>query len=422
MESLLFAIISLLLILPIIYFIPFGFTKKGKIIILISAFIVFIIGLAARTVMSVWQTGIVLILLAIGVTYILATRFGNKLFEKNEYELGSENKVIKFELEDGIEEEMRSQVVHKEELILPTFEPSASLSIPEQTDENQLENTDFLDETIDERFELEEVSEVQNELNNEIVYEEIEDKKEVQISNNNNLDDLLKELELELETANQKSEEADEAVVETTVNNDNIDELEEIEVKDLYTYSQPELEEINIDSLQVANDHQEEELIDIADETNDEVMEVIEDTKIEEYSEDEIIPNNSPSDSEMKNELLEINENDVNLHNQEPEVIDIQEEKDVTKQLLFNSMVSQINLSKNQLSSTQYEKLIVDHLHPGMSDHDYYTFVSLLIDHYIETKQYEELSSLISKNMNRFKEYPVILQEINFLLEEYCKI
>src|SRR5690606_16896000 len=128
----------------------------------------------------------------------------------------------------------------------------------------------------------------------------------------------------------------------------------------------------------------------------------IDDTKVEEIdvSIEEMITTDNPSDFEEEKTI-----DDIPLESEET---DTQEEMDVTKGLLFNSMVSQIHLSKNQLSSTQYEKLIVDHLHPGMSDHDYYTFVSLLIDHYIETKQFDELSSLITQNMSRFDKYPVI--------------
>lgn len=77
-------------------------------------------------------------------------------------------------------------------------------------------------------------------------------------------------------------------------------------------------------------------------------------------------------------------------------------------------MISQIKLSRNKLSTTQYEELIMGHLHPNLSDHDYYTFVSLLIEHYIKTEQNDELLTILSQNKSRFEKYPVILQEINF--------
>lgn len=99
-----------------------------------------------------------------------------------------------------------------------------------------------------------------------------------------------------------------------------------------------------------------------------------------------------------------------------------QDNNNVLRQQIFATMISQIKLSRNKLSNSHYEKIILDHLNPQLSDHEYYTFVSLLIEHYINTGQIEELSSLLSQNRVRFEKYPVILQEINYIKDEYCKI
>src|SRR5690606_11752727 len=82
-------------------------------------------------------TGIVLILLAIGLTYILATRFGSQLFENNEKNQRSEDKVIKFELEDGIEDEIRSKGSPKvDQMLLETRQVDSS-SLPAESLGNQ---------------------------------------------------------------------------------------------------------------------------------------------------------------------------------------------------------------------------------------------------------------------------------------------
>src|SRR5690606_13601408 len=95
------------------------------------------VGIAARTILGVWQTGIVLILLAIGFTYILATRFGSQLFENNEKNQRSEDKVIKFELEDGIEDEIRSKRPPKvDQMLLETRQVDSS-SLPAEFLGNQ---------------------------------------------------------------------------------------------------------------------------------------------------------------------------------------------------------------------------------------------------------------------------------------------
>lgn len=436
LESLVIAFISLLLVLPIIYFLPLGFTRKGKLLILICAFIVFIIGIVGRTVMGVWQIGLVLILLAIGFSYLIGKKFGTQLFLHVENNPGAEDKVIKFEIEDEVEEEIRSQIKPKKDNLLVAEQEIVSPPTLE-VEEELVEEMEITEGQGEEDFELENVI-VEN--------EEHENTYEIHASDENTItdfDDLLKEIELELNDNNNEIKVNDEAVEAS----EETAEIQPIE-------SLPELEEIQFDSLQVISDEHPNEESELAEipiiETIDYELEQIEAILTDE---DDIslkpIENDQPIEDELENPIeviteleeieaieVEIPENDDNNEteidyssSEVSDVIDgendIQERQDnhnVLSQQLFATMISQIRLSRNKLSNTQYEKMIVDHLHPGISDHDYYTFVSLLIDHYLETKQYNELSSLISQTKYRFEKYPVILQEINFLLQEYCKM
>lgn len=70
MESLLFAVIALVIVFPILYFVPMGFTTKGKISIVLSAFLVGVLGLLAPTVFEVWQTGLILLLVVSALVYL----------------------------------------------------------------------------------------------------------------------------------------------------------------------------------------------------------------------------------------------------------------------------------------------------------------------------------------------------------------
>lgn len=519
MEDLVFGIISLLIILPIIYFLPVGFTKRGKLLILISAFIVFMVGIAARTILGVWQTGIVLILLAIGFTYILATRFGSQLFENNEKNQRSEDKVIKFELEDGIEDEIRSKGSPKvDQMLLETRQvdssslPAESLGnqevssyVPVDTIETgQVSPADVSEVPIDESLEISAVSQSETKeeelledvlhvenldenrpeeliMDEEVIHNSVVNNDKI-TSNESNLDDLLKELELELENSNNENKEND-GVITISDNDSKLSvELDEMEFEDLRN-PQLELDDSEIDSLQVMNEIQvdniglaeeemnetevhdvdnsnkveesyegqledielsvtEESVLDGLESDTEEKIYDTELTKMEEIEVEVVHPTQPTSESFMDNSEMK-DEDMTNIASIEPlenetmtiEGIDSIEEETTkeqqpgftntnkeTKQLLFHTMVSQIKLSRNQLTSKEYEKLIMDHLHPQISDHEYYTFVSLLIEHYLETKKYDELSTLISQNMNRFEKYPVILQEVNFLLKEYCGI
>ncbi|WP_453994675.1 hypothetical protein [Bacillus nitroreducens] len=504
MEDLVFGIISLLIILPIIYFLPVGFSKRGKLLILISAFIVFMVGIAARTILGVWQTGIVLILLAIGFTYILATRFGSQLFENNEKNQRSEDKVIKFELEDGIEDEIRSKGSPKvDQMLLETRQvDSSSLPaeflgnqevssyVPVDTIETgQVSPADVSEVPIDESLEISAVSQSETKeeelledvlhvenldenrpeeliMDEEVIHNSVVNNDKI-TSNESNLDDLLKELELELENSNHENKENNGVITISDSDSKLSVELDEMEFEDLRN-PQLELDDSEIDSLQVMNETEvhdvdnsnkveesyegqledielsvtEESVLDGLESDTEEKIYDTELTKMEEIEVEVVHPTQPTSESFMDNSEMK-DEDITNIASIEPlenetmtiEGIDSIEEETTkeqqpgftntnkeTKQLLFHTMVSQIKLSRNQLTSKEYEKLIMDHLHPQISDHEYYTFVSLLIEHYLETKKYDELSTLISQNMNRFEKYPVILQEVNFLLKEYCGI
>ncbi|MGN7295631.1 hypothetical protein [Ferdinandcohnia sp. SAFN-114] len=448
LESLVIAIISLLIILPIIYFLPIGFTHKGKLLILFCAFIVFSIGIALKTVMSVWQTGLVLILLAIGASYLIGKKYGNQLFIHDENSEEYEDQVIKFEIEDDIEEEIRKQASPQKDKALQVERDIVS----PQT------------QAVDEEF-VEELEPIVSQKNDEYIIENIhvENEELPDVTHKNNQDgnhefeELLKEIELELNPPNelQKTDgilEASEETIELEPND--LDEEED----EIQMTAPSTLEEIQIDSLPVNKvEHPSKEsgiegipLI----EPSEKKVEEIEDDSTEE---DVILSIPVENENTIQEVQLEASQNQIGeapeikeleetgiitLENEQfdeskedypstemMEVVEVeddtqgnQDNNNVLRQQLFATMISQIKLSRNKVSNSRYEKIILDHLNPQLSDHDYYTFVSLLIEHYINTGQIEELSSLLSQNRVRFEKYPVILQEINFIKDEYCKI
>ena len=448
LESLVIAIISLLIILPIIYFLPIGFTHKGKLLILLCAFIVFSIGIALKTVMSVWQTGLVLILLAIGASYLIGKKYGNQLFIHDENSAEYEDQVIKFEIEDEIEEEIRKQASPQKDKALQVERDIVS----PQT------------QAVDEEF-VEELEPIVNQKNDEYIIENIhvENEELPDVTHTNNQDgnhefeELLKEIELELNPTNeiQKTDEILEASEETIEiePNDLDEEKDEIQMTAPST-----LEEIQIASLPVNKvEHPSEEsgiegipLIEPSENTLEEIegdsteedvilsIPVENENTIQEVQLD--ASQNQIGEAREIEELEEIGRISLEIEQfdetkedypstETMEVVEVeddtqgnQDNNNVLRQQIFATMISQIKLSRNKVSNSRYEKIILDHLNPQLSDHEYYTFVSLLIEHYINTGQIEELSSLLSQNRVRFEKYPVILQEINFIKDEYCKI
>lgn len=79
MEVYVFGVIFILILLPILYFIPIGISLKEKVLIAIVSFLLAEIGLFFNQFLEIWKTLLILVLLAVVVTYIVETRIRPRL-------------------------------------------------------------------------------------------------------------------------------------------------------------------------------------------------------------------------------------------------------------------------------------------------------------------------------------------------------
>jgi hypothetical protein len=84
MDKLLWAFGSMLIVLLVVYLLPLGLTKKGKVIIVITSFILALGGIAATTSFSLLLSLLILVVLILFVTYLLDQRLGKMLYSKEE--------------------------------------------------------------------------------------------------------------------------------------------------------------------------------------------------------------------------------------------------------------------------------------------------------------------------------------------------
>lgn len=127
---------------------------------------------------------------------------------------------------------------------------------------------------------------------------------------------------------------------------------------------------------------------------------------------------------------FEVPELETNLESQEelyPNIETEQEDrskekqKSVLQQQLFHTMVSQLHIARKHMKANEYEELIRAHLHPDLAVQDYYTFVSMLIEHYISQKELGKLQELLTNLDDKFTNYPILDMEIQYLYKEYCR-
>lgn len=99
----------------------------------------------------------------------------------------------------------------------------------------------------------------------------------------------------------------------------------------------------------------------------------------------------------------------------------VTEETNAFQQQMFSLMASQLEFESKRLPAEDYEMLIKDHMVDSLSPHDYYTFASMLIQHYIRHKEIGKLHDLLCDLRERFTKYPILTMEIQYLYEQYCE-
>ena len=469
MELIIFAFIAIILLIPILYLLPIGINQKGKFIIIGVSFLLAVVGLLVNSLFSLWQTALVLLFLSMASTYLLAKKlsfFFYKTSSANEmdepalpFEIQEKERV---QVEGANEEEMEEQLIEKQN-VEDFIDPTDGIGNQETADnENVHESISSDDDTIDilpfgDRSEANdkhteaEIVENQKELHTK----DFQNSENLQVDEDGNDDiDFLEnrvtrinefDVELEDETVPSNERLTDKDLSNDVDEEDSLlfnelegisDSLNKIE-QNAVTNREQSLEK----DLKESGSIEESKFLDNQDElfkTNEQTSnrdaktvkggnESIYNVSNEEYRDihekeyepfpaSEWLEENDESFSEIESlEKLQVEQNEeVEIHVVTPEQTKL-------RQQMFHTMVERIHLSRKKIPAKRYEQLIKEHLHPGLPNQDYYTFAHLLIEHYIYDHNDKELCSLLIQLKDKFVNYPILQQEIDYLQEQYCK-
>jgi len=83
MQSILWAFSSVVILTLIIYLLPLGYTLKGKLLLVLISFILSLGGLAAVSIIPLWETALILLALSFFAAYFMSNRMGTVLLPKN---------------------------------------------------------------------------------------------------------------------------------------------------------------------------------------------------------------------------------------------------------------------------------------------------------------------------------------------------
>ena len=375
----LFSLLALILLLPILYFIPTGISHGGKLLIAGVSFGLTLLGLVASAQYPMWLIGLMLLALLAILSYVMEQRFSGLLV----LAAGHDQNVKEEQWhETPAYDEFQSDLHNDEEVsdeVSEMKDVEGFAGVEESVkkiDSEDLKQGDMVDtpETFEDIEPLQEYNEIlPGHVDKELALTHVqEDESEWFVENANEMTEVPDATEEDIELF-----EGDLSEIESMINDSDETGVEETEETEIYM----------------------EELAEIIDESNKPIAEEIKEPVI--AGEDAALEDTIVEEEE----LLDSAASDGSMD-------ELPKRSRIMREVM-KTMIEQITLSRSLLTDDQMENMIKHYLHPSLHDQDYYTFAKILMDHYISTDQYEDLDMFIKGIEERFREYPYIIMDLN---------
>ncbi|MGN7177254.1 hypothetical protein [Cytobacillus sp. SAFR-174] len=417
MVTLAFALASLVFIIPAVYFIPSGLTKKGKMYVIVVSILLGMFGLTAKELFSEWQAALILLLLLLTGTYLAHNKITG-LFHTDE-ETGAFSAVI---METGNVNENLNEKHASEESDKPALRTLVQQESEEGTAELNL--IDFSsEENTNSQFDLviesiiadpSEEESHQYDLNLDgieiMLFEGANEDNAPQIdekdTEENTLDPAMPEIDYLAELEDMINEEIGSSVYSDVV----INGTEDLAVQDEIKVSDNVLEEY-FESLNPMDDSDDSRSVNTAGEHEFDSEDPVEyDSSL--YTDE--------AASAAETEIGVDGENKQDTALEEKMQAAEQENRAGFQSQMFQLIAPQLELARNNLDKDSYEMLVIGCLNPNMQPSDYYTFARLLFDHYIIHKEFDKLLEFAEGLEARFSAYPVLVEEIRFIQKSFA--
>ncbi|MEI2462683.1 hypothetical protein [Niallia taxi] len=448
MISYVLALFSLILIVPIVYFLPLGFTKKGKWWIIGAALFTSVCGLLTQKNFEWWQTVLFMLLFLIIFTYLFIKKSSEMMFEaeedeeewedemdwdlaaadqavpqKNRWEMESNNDsflVEEAEVEPIIA--VQSNTFEKEEEIIPAISVEEEFMKSDFSAKEDVNNFAEVDEIIlEQKNEHEEISEIDI-LPIQTESTPDQDKQAESYSYMEELERLMSSEEaddLNLQKSKQQELEAGLAEYDISL----LEDIEEaaVSLEDEEQADNSEEEKLVDEDWTVADKKQVQEAANLVED-----MEYLELEEVEAVA-DDIVPEpvkSAESMMELMDEILEDNtEETSNEHLEVNELDSVTEEAtappNAISHQVINNTLMQLKLMKNTLDKKEYESILVKCLTDTLPLHEYFTISNLLIEHFVQQNEHSKLESFFAQLHTKYEREPIILEQLNFMEKNY---
>ncbi|WP_406686690.1 hypothetical protein [Rossellomorea vietnamensis] len=380
----LFSLLALILLLPILYFIPIGISHGGKLLIAGVSFGLTLLGLVASAQYPMWLIGLMLLSLLAILSYVMEQRFSGILVvaEGHDQDVKEEQWLetpahVEFKSDLHNDKEASNEVSEVKDVEeIAAVEKSVKEIESEDHKQGDMLDGKETSETFEDIEPLQEDDEILPvHVDTEITSTQVqEDESEWFIENANELIEEPDAIEGDFELF-----EADLSEIESMINDPDEIEVEETEETEVYM----------------------EELAEVIVESDGPIVEEIEE------------PVSAGEEAVLEDSID--GEDDLIDHHRagDDAFIDELSKRSRIMREIMKTMIEQITLSRSLLTDDQMENMIKHYLHPSLHDQDYYTFARILMDHYISTKKYEDLDMFIKGIEERFREYPYIIMDLD---------
>jgi Ca2+/Na+ antiporter len=440
-------VIAFVLALPLLLVLPVGLSSVGKMVVLLIAMLLSFLSFIAKPFFSMWQLVLLVGLLMIAVTYLLHRQFAHVFYKEKQVDddeeleaqdeqagktFGAVSKNIDVLRErEAIADETQLEEIadnvsqksltadEEEEIIMVDelpFEAAADVERIEATwenDEEKQKETPALDELLSEVAVEEKQPEHGSE--GEMVWETME------------IADPHEEESVEplLPAAAPYAELLDELPVAVTP------ELEEqmtvIPAATQEAEADGEEKLSNLHTWDVLTDHLSlnENGLEAEEESGVEWEEIIpEEIEVREADLREAVWRETIEEGTEIADGYQLAEQEHDVGEKEQSVVEQETDKKAPKNgslisqvrsEVIRTVADELRLNRKHMDPLQYEQYLTQCLQAPLPDENYYVFARLLMEHYVIEKQYDRLATWLVQLEEKFRSYPIIQAEIQFL-------
>jgi len=393
------ALLSLIIVVPVMYLLPLGLSNRGKFIIIGLALCVSAIGILSRELFPIWQSILIMLLFLIIASYFLMKNWSNVLFELPEEVAESVIENVQETIEAKDRKATTNSVIEEEDIMTYVSDIKSEEFLINEENVTLDKTADSLDVDLDlDVIEKLELTEQEEEIYPSVEEQEILDKE---------LDDEAVEKSYLAEIEKMLEEDASPVI-------DLIEERKEDEIEIPF----PIYEESEV-AVSSEKNKQEEQLDELSLDVLTEVD--IEDEKILEQSDskENIEELQDFSAKEMLDEIAVITIDEDRVKPIESDGHEEENEVSGLAHKIINNTLSQLEMMKHSMDKEKFEIMLKQCLKESIPLNEYFAFSTLLIDLYVQNKENDKLKYLLYTLQDKFTEQPIVLEQIKFMEEKY---